>query len=492
MEINESKRGEIKLSEKDLDLFIGSLCNQRLENPDVLLMDRIQGNRKRYDNPFEEEQIGNKIDSTEIEDGIIEDILKNTSTMTLEEIMEFKSSKRYEEYMLRHSQKNNRQEDNVMTSIEEEIKRSLEENPLPSEEETTTMTDKIMNEEETTFRESVEIVSDMDTDKTTTNDNETSSLSDEEVEDISDVPVADLEVADEDVIKKLNESCGNNVSDDDALQMLSVMERYKNGEKFNVYQALPAVFRVEIDKAAMEANVYDLRMRNYFAKNFINDIVQDAYMTTEISNFEEELRGVTEQISNVPGMIIDSYSDEVRNKFEIQMIEIADKIRDESPEKAEQLERISEYFKATYELTKIMDTLNNNPSIINRSYKQGRDDYNHMKRNFEEKFKSISPKIKPIEIVNKCLRTFGYSDEQSKTVTAIVYNSIMSETASGSIEGHIYAYYIMSAFSNMIMSANNSTLLTTFQSRIVDLVSMIDNYMSDFRSSKKNKKSKKK
>ena len=35
------------------------------------------------------------------------------------------------------------------------------------------------------------------------------------------------------------------------------MKRYQSGEKFNVYQALPTVFRNEINKAAMEAGVTD-------------------------------------------------------------------------------------------------------------------------------------------------------------------------------------------------------------------------------------------
>ena len=56
------------------------------------------------------------------------------------------------------------------------------------------------------------------------------------------------------------------------------MKRYQSGEKFNVYQALPTVFRNEINKAAMEAGVTDKVTINFFAKNLINDIISDTYI----------------------------------------------------------------------------------------------------------------------------------------------------------------------------------------------------------------------
>lgn len=482
-----------RISDKDLGMMIDSLCNQRLENPDVLLMDQIHQNPNRFKNAFEEEQYYSQKDSQEIEEGIISDIVSNMDSMSIEEINMIKSQGIYDRYI--KQQKENGGPD-IMASMEDELRNAMS-TPLPGEVIVDVETSVASHSETTNdvrFQELPEITEETVTTEMEAVPVETSSedrvMTDAEVEDMNDVPVADLEVSDNEITTKLKDTVGN-ISDEDAVKILSVMDRYKKGEKFNVYAELPNILKSEIDKAALEAGVLDPRLKNYFAKNFINEIVQDVYMTREIKNFEDELKGITDQMNNIPGMIIDNYSDEIREKFEDNMLSMADKIQEENPEKAEQLRRVASNFTATYTLSKIFESIEKNPSYVNRNYKQGRDSFTRMKRDFAERFSTVKPSVKPIESVYSTLRAFGYSDEYSKTVMSMVYSSIMSEVQDDSVESHVYAYYITLAFSNLLMTTNNSKTLMRLQSAVSELMVKIDDSMKALWDKKGGKKSKK-
>ena len=87
----------------------------------------------------------------------------------------------------------------------------------------------------------------------------------------------------------------------------------------------------------MEAGVTDKDTINFFAKNLINDIISDTYIGKEFNDFQAELEEATAPMNNMQGLIFDTYTDDLKVKFEDNMLELAEKIKEEEPDKSENL-----------------------------------------------------------------------------------------------------------------------------------------------------------
>lgn len=475
------------LSNSQVDDLIDTLCKVRNDNPDTVIMDEIKKGNTPPINPIELEKINEQREYDSVEMEIIENMI-DSGDMSIEEMNMMKANGFYDRYT---KYKESKGDIDMMDSIEEEIKNTMMEEDNMNETIETPITEEEIKEE--SFPETT--VEDVENSDTSTNEENTETIEDDDRpmtdEELNDVPASTLEVEDQDIISKVKKSYSN-IDDQDVIDLLNVMKRYQSGEKFNVYEALPKVIRVEIDKAAFESGVADKSIINFFAKNFINDLISDTYMGKEIEDFQKEMEELTAPMGNIPGLIIDTYTDDLKVKFEDKMLELADNIQEENAEKAETLREIAANFKSSYTLDKIKKTLEEKPSLANRAYKDGRDKYETYKRDFDHKFIDTKPRIKPFESINNALKfKLGYSDDYAKAFSILVYNSIMAED-DGSVKSHIYAYYLMLGFININLTANNSEIMKTFCENIYGIMHMIETYMESIKSNKKKKGNKRK
>lgn len=489
------------LTDRDIDNLIGSLCKQRMHNPDVEIMDRIQrdNDMPQFEDEFEEERYHLDKEFQDIEDDIINDLATDIVPLNFEQMQADKAQRIYEAYKSKQNQK----EESGGTDIMSEMVRELQEEINRENEMSNDITDvPVVNTEEVTesdsyqFQDSLEITDGV---CITTSENipeeakeeveEENDMTEEEVENFNDVPATEIEVSDEELTDKVKTiiGSGESINDNDVIRILDIVKRYKNGEKFSVYNELPTSFKQLIDQAAMEAGVADIRYRNYFAKNFINELVSDIFLSKEIKNFEDEMAEIHKQMGNIPGMVVDSYSDEIGDKY-IGLRGIADKIENEDHDKAEKLRAIAQSFEDTFTLKRIFDEIEKNPSFVNRNYKRGRDSYNRMVEDFNETFADVKPKVKSIEIVHDSLAMFGYDEEIVRTVVSMIYSSIMSSAKELTIETHIYAYYLILGFNNLIMTSNNSKYIHRLQESIVNLIDKNNEIMATLRSTHPTKK----
>ena len=475
------------LSNSQVDDLIDTLCKVRNDNPDTVIMDEIKKGNTPPINPIELEKINEQREYDSVEMEIIENMI-DSGDMSIEEMNMMKANGFYDRYT---KYKESKGDIDMMDSIEEEIKNTMMEEDNMNETIETPITEEEIKEE--SFPETT--VEDVENSDTSTTEENTETIEDDDRpmtdEELNDVPASTLEVEDQDIISKVKKSYSN-IDDQDVIDLLNVMKRYQSGEKFNVYEALPKVIRVEIDKAAFESGVADKSIINFFAKNFINDLISDTYMGKEIEDFQKEMEELTAPMGNIPGLIIDTYTDDLKVKFEDKMLELADNIQEENAEKAETLREIAANFKSSYTLDKIKKTLEEKPSLANRAYKDGRDKYETYKRDFDNKFIDTKPRIKPFESINNALKfKLGYSDDYAKAFSILVYNSIMAED-DGSVKSHIYAYYLMLGFININLTANNSEIMKTFCENIYGIMHMIETYMESIKSNKKKKGNKRK
>ncbi len=524
------------MSNDEIDMLIDSLCDIRSENSDVVIMDNIINSRvdNNY-NPYLQEKYEIEQDRIAIENDILKDIFEgDSSNIDIEEYNVLKANGIYDKYI---QSKNNNvvdMEDDIMKSIENEIKQSLDSDnvieeitEVVNEEEIIESSDDaifqepITNEEyinsseventsivEESIEQNVEptiggneemdknimksadysIKTDVSEEEvtTTSNDDEMS------IEEFNDVPATEINVPDNVLIDSLKDQYGD-VSSQEAIQLINVINRYKAHEKFNVFEALPQSIKSIILKEAAESGA-DRSIINFFAKSFINDLVNNTFLDKEIKDFNTELEEALAPMGNFIGTIMDEYNDEVYEKFTTKLREKAEEIKESDPDKANQIITISENFEQAARLDRVIDIITKQPPCINRAYKTARDNWNNAIIKYNEAISHINPKPRDLEICLEAVKKSGFPEEYAKTIIILVKNSILSSIEKNTLEEHVHAYYLSNALYGLLYTNKNSKVVGLTIESLNKIYESITSYMMPLkaRRNKKNRKNNKK
>ena len=316
------------------------------------------------------------------------------------------------------------------------------------------------------------------------------------IEEFNDVPATELSVPDDVLTSALMEKY-DNVDTQDALKLIEVMNRYKSGEKFNVFEALPTSLKQAISTEAMSVGA-DKATINFFAKSFINDLVNNTYLDEEIKDFNKELKEVLAPMNNIAGTIMDEYSDEVYHKFTNNLEDKANEIQDTDPDKANELREVSKAFNDAISLKRVCDIIEKTPSLINKAYKNARDNWTSFRNEYDKKVSLVSPSPRTIQYYETGLYNTkfskDYSPEYMRTIIVLVANTVLRAVEENTLTEHVYAYYASNAMYTIAFTANNSEVNTIVMNALNSIFEKIDEYMSPLlaRNSKKNRKRNKK
>lgn len=316
------------------------------------------------------------------------------------------------------------------------------------------------------------------------------------IEEFNDVPATELSVPDDVLTSALMEKY-DNVDTQDALKLIEVMNRYKSGEKFNVFEALPDSLKQAIAAEAMSVGA-DKATINFFAKSFINDLVNNTYLDKEIQDFNEELKEVLAPMNNIAGTIMDEYSDEVYHKFTNNLEDKANEIQDTDPDKANELREVSKAFNDAISLKRVCDIIEKTPSLINKAYKNARDNWTSFRNEYDKKVSLVSPSPRTIQYYETGLYNTkfskDYSPEYMRTIIVLVANTVLRAVEENTLTEHVYAYYASNAMYTIAFTANNSEVNNIVMNALNSIFEKIDEYMAPLlaRNSKKNRKRNKK
>lgn len=525
----------------EVDLIIGALDEQRKQNADNQVLDPILGRapemRGNYNgfaanvNPLEAERIIEMDEMGALTSGIVKGLLKNPDGMSIEDldyftkIQEANAKYNKEDMAMAEMEQNIQKQINaegydsmegfmeasimadlgkvnsriqdaedpnaVIDVTDEEVKDESEVFPAEAvDTEATEFTPEVGTVE--SLGEAIQVNDDMEPVKVA--EEQKAPITDEDLED---VPVSSLEVTDEQVLTNMHNIVGEGISDNDAMVLIDIMRRYKAGEKFSVFNALPESIKIQIRKSASETGeVPRHAILEFFAKNLINDIISDAFMSTEINNFQEELNTYAKAAGNVTGVIVDSYTDEVKEKFETGLLETANKIQESNPEKAEELREIAKYFCYTHTLELVKKHIENGgDTYLNRCYKKSRK-IKQYTASFNAYYEGTVPKIRDIETLAIPFRQLMVDEETAETLIVMLGDTCY-EQPKGSLVGNIYAFYLLTGVMNIAMSADTSDTIREIRNNIAILVSQVRQFLnrrlkdSKYGGGKKRKKGKK-
>lgn len=316
------------------------------------------------------------------------------------------------------------------------------------------------------------------------------------IEEFNDVPATELSVPDDVLTSALMEKY-DNVDTQDALKLIEVMNRYKSGEKFNVFEALPTSLKQAIAAEAMSVGA-DKATINFFAKSFINDLVNNTYLDEEIKDFNKELKEVLAPMNNIAGTIMDEYSDEVYHKFTNNLEDKANEIQDTDPDKANELREVSKAFNDAISLKRVCDIIEKTPSLINKAYKNVRDNWTSFRNEYDKKVSLVNPSPRTIQYYETGLYNTkfskDYSPEYMRTIIVLVANTVLRAVEENTLTEHVYAYYASNAMYTIAFTANNSEVNNIVMNALNSIFEKVDEYMAPLlaRNSKKNRKRNKK
>lgn len=284
----------------------------------------------------------------------------------------------------------------------------------------------------------------------------------------------------EDMIKE--SSSIPELTDDEIKDLFNLIIDFRAGKKISFYNALPERMKQLIMNmgAASGIPIKDIKAsRNMMAKNLLEQIIDDIKLDQAIVDFNKSI--TTElDIPNIANMYT-SYRQEI---IEDKMLETANKIESENPEKAELLRNIAITFKDTYEMGTMKHALEKRK---NRQYIKDTKKYNKVCNAFNAKYENSSFKINDVKLLLPVLRKqFPNIDHEYLMQLVMLFCRECNLKNSNDIIDHTFMYYTIQ---NILMMSyittddnDDSSFLNILRNNLLAIIEQIkllsDNVMS--------------
>ncbi len=270
------------------------------------------------------------------------------------------------------------------------------------------------------------------------------------LEDIQNVDISDFDnmKVTEEMIK--NADFGDeDIPDDQIMDLLAYIEKYQSGEKFSLYNELPQFVKKQVDKLYNDG-------RGQLKKNEITKIVMDQ-MISEIK-MDQAFLDLNEAIKNelkIPSLS-DLYTEFIKENFEEKLLEIADQVEAENPEKAKMLRGVSETYKTTYTFEVLREALSNRK--VRQAIKDP-DRYKKACKKFNDKYINSRFKISSVDLCYASIHEAipELTDEYIKKFI-MLFCKTCENMNPDDINDHVFMYYTIQ---NIRLLQHDETLLGT-------------------------------
>lgn len=231
---------------------------------------------------------------------------------------------------------------------------------------------------------------------------------------------------------------------DDIVKLINIAKRYRDGENFSVYSELPESIKATI-KA--EAGAADKTALNLFAKMVIEEFITevlDMVMDKEAIDFNESLKEALE----IPD-ITQMYQGYIRERFEVDLIEKANALEEESPKGAEVLRKCSEAFTDTYTFGRMRAAIKGK---VRRKLYKDIEFYSRFCNDFNAKIKNSKFRINDVfefgRVLDKMAPIIGISNEDVMMFVVLFCKTCQNLDPNDVSDG-VFMYYTIRNVLNM-------------------------------------------
>lgn len=262
-----------------------------------------------------------------------------------------------------------------------------------------------------------------------------------------------------------------NMPEEEIFQMMMIIQRLNKGENFSVYNALPDKMK-NLVMAGMASNNIPPTMenRNITARALLTDILNDVKTDEDFADFNEALKEITQ----IPALI-DFQSENCKELMEEKLVEFANNCREEKPEVADSLIKISDAWKDTYTFNRLYKRFNEKESYRNSVTKDIDKWYPKRVRDFNFKAEKSHYKINDIHIMLRALKKFfgnKYPERIYKGFICQFYYTTM-DLDFNKPEDAAYVYYTIKNVISLEF-VNKEKILDFNQELVTNLEKMFD------------------
>lgn len=152
----------------------------------------------------------------------------------------------------------------------------------------------------------------------------------------------------------------------DMQDFMVALNRYRKGDKVSYYNLLPQSMKTEIDTLVGGANIgyaSQKEARKYVVEGMFEQIISENYSNAITVDLTDSLNESYNQLYEDTKGEFSKYNNNQRYMYETHMLEYAEKIREEDPEKADLCIRSSEAFVEAYTYQKMYFTFTNSGKL---------------------------------------------------------------------------------------------------------------------------------
>lgn len=284
---------------------------------------------------------------------------------------------------------------------------------------------------------------------------------------------ATVKVTMEDTIKTLQEQFPN-FKMGEITEVMKVVERYKTGEKFGYYNALPESIRKGIDIAiggenSSKAGSLLKGLKNDVAKNLLDSIIGDAYLNNATVDLNTAIK---ESLGDISSEFKTPYSDftlKVKQRFENEYPQIAEAMKEKDPDKAEIVLGVSRSYTQAYTMEDLKDKFKKGKLKVKKIQIEK---WKRTCLEFNSKYKDTTHLIKDVSMLLPVLdrhldRTFDASVIKEFICTFINYTRFMKAE---NLVDHTFMYFFIENILNLdLYDTNNEQLVKYYNDLLANI-----------------------
>lgn len=249
-------------------------------------------------------------------------------------------------------------------------------------------------------------------------------------------------------------------------QLIEAIKRYKRGEKFDYYAALPPM---------LKNLVINMTHAGVSKKQAAEDILKIAADDLGIQQSHVDFVDMMKSELQLPNMT-EMYADYLKERIEVGYEKLAKKFEEAGAVKKAKLYRdVITEFRSTYKFDKLFEFVESNKPFVRRLHKEIKK-WERYVREFNYKYKESRFTITDIHlIINSMMRALETTidiDDAKKVLVLIVKST--QNCDSNDVVQHTYMYYLVYNFICLDhVAPGKSEFMDEFKSNIVRLVDLI-------------------
>ena len=208
------------------------------------------------------------------------------------------------------------------------------------------------------------------------------------------------------------------MNDDEILELFTTLSKMRRDNSYPVYSNLPKKIQKMVRDMATQLGrgpkEYDM-----LSRAIMNELIADANIDSAFVDLEKALN----EALNIPSLV-DLYSDHMKTVMEVNLPQMIENIKDEEPEKAELLRRVSESFKKSYTFSMAKEKYEQSNALRKAVRRVGRDEkllkrslnelnYKNEKSNFKFNDATEMPEVLHLILIEEPEKIFDlHKDEK--------------------------------------------------------------------------------